>query len=329
MKSWMRYNLKYGCGVMAVVVIAACLLSSCAARSAMEYAKEPGQIALIAPVNEGMLADAVRQGADAAAKEFGVELTYVDMESNADGAVQLEAALRALDNGASVILIDPASTEVITKLADRAADLKVPIITLNDEFMVKGITGSIAADSEEAGNQAGEAMAELLDGKGTVALLGSERGELGSTKRENGIRKALANFYGLRLISGAECGSVRMTCRQAAKSLIDERVDGIIALEEHAALAVAEEAKRRGIDGKLKVVAFGNQIELLEKLQDGIIQKTVVQNGFSTGYLGVAHADALLRGDRVSSEIRLDTKLIGSDNMFWMDNQKLLFPFVK
>lgn len=311
-----------------ILMVVAFLTSSCTGPAA--HSRPAKQIALIAPVDAGVLADAVREGADAAAKEFGVALTYVALEPGADAAAQLQAAVQMLEEGAAAIMIDPANIEVISKLSEHAAASKVPIITLNDEFIVKGIAGSIAADSEEAGNQAGEAMAELLGGIGTVALLGSDRKISGGSKRERGVRRALSQYEGIRVVDRTECGNVRSACRQMAMKLLDdELVDGMIALEEHSALAVADEASHRGIEGKLKIVSFGNQWELLEKLQDGIIQKTVVQNGFSIGYLGVVHADALLRGERVNHTIRLETQLIGSDNMFWMNNQKLLFPFVK
>ena len=60
-----------------------------------------------------------------------------------------------------------------------------------------------------------------------------------------------------------------------------------------------------------------------------MIDELIVQSGFNAGYLGMQQAHELLEGNDVESSIILDTKRVNSDSMFWMDNQKLLFPFVK
>ncbi|AJY76916.1 substrate-binding domain-containing protein [Paenibacillus beijingensis] len=312
-------------------------ISSCNSRPLNGDEGRPKRIALIAPVHAGELAEAIRLGAEAAAREYGAELIYADVqpeEENGD-IRQLKAALRSIEEGVSAVIIDPADEEVLAALTDKAAAAAVPVVALNGEYPVKGIAGLIAVDNEEAGRQAGAAMAELLGGTGTVALLLSDRKDPGLAKREKGIRETLLSYKGIRLSAvKAVCGASRDRCWQAVKQLLDQAdVDGIVALEEQGALGTADEVRRRHAEGAPKIVAFGSEFEQLELLQDGVIHKLVVQNGFSTGYLGVTQAVSLTGGERGSAkkqlEARLQTKLIDSENMFWMDNQKLLFPFVQ
>jgi ribose transport system substrate-binding protein len=203
-------------------------------------------------------------------------------------------------------------------------------VALNDERMGAGVRAAIAIDNTEAGRQAGEALAEQLHGKGTVAIIQSERSDPDLERRAAGARAALAEYEQIHVTDGTVCGDVRVLCRQLAKQMLDrERLDGVLALEVSASLGVADEVMRRGEQGTLKLVAFGSELEQLELLQDGVIHKLVVQNGFSSGYLGVEHAVKLLGGAQYEQPTLLETRVIDVDNMFWMNNQKMLFPFIK
>ncbi|MBD2870865.1 substrate-binding domain-containing protein [Paenibacillus arenilitoris] len=312
------------------LLLAAVLLASCRAAGLGEAEKAPMRIVLIAPVHAGEQGDAMRLGAEAAVKEFGAELDYIAFEPHEDEKEQLAAALAAVEGGASAVLIDPAGDEVLGALAHEASAQGAPVVTLNDERGAKGVQTSITADYEEAGRQAGEAMAELLGGSGTVAVMRPDRPDPDMERREVGARAALAEYAGITVTDGAACGNSRDACWQAAKQMLDHlKADGALALEASASLGLADEVKRRGEQGKLKIVTFGSEMEQLELLQEGSLHKLVVQNGFSTGYLGVKQAVSLLSGERVDKLIRLETRVIDADNMFWMNNQKMLFPFVQ
>ncbi|MCA0756584.1 substrate-binding domain-containing protein [Paenibacillus sp. N4] len=316
--------------LLAILLLAAIGLDGCSSPRLGDDGESLKRIVLVAPVHAEEQGDAMEHGADAAAKEFGAELDYISFGPDEDAKEQLEAALQAVEGGASAVLIDPANETVLKELAERGLAAGVPVVALNEERSAAGVMAAISIDNEEAGRQAGEALAELLDGSGTVAVLHSDRRDPDLESREAGAKAALAEYAGIQVIDGGACGNLRDACWQAAKVLLDsERVNGILALESKASLGTADEAMRRGVQGKLKIVTFGSELDQLELLQDGILHKLVVQNGFSTGYLGVKQAVELLKGAGFEQPTVLETKVIDADNMFWMDNQKMLFPFVK
>ncbi|EXX89854.1 LacI family transcriptional regulator, partial [Paenibacillus darwinianus] len=288
------------------------------------------RIALVAPIRAGELGDAMRLGADAAAKEFGVELVYASFQPEEGAANQQATALQILREGVSAILIDPADGEVLSAVAGQASRSGIPLLTLNDERKDKGVQASIAIDNEEAGRKAGEAMARLIGGEGVVAVLGPARTDPDTSRREDGIVSALAGYPRIAVGRKLTCGDSLSPCREAVRELLDGgEVDGIFALDSQTSIAAAEETASHERQGELKIVTFGNELAQLELLQDGIIHNSVVQNGFSAGYLGVKQAVSLLDGQRVDKSTRIETKVIDAENMFWMDNQKLLFPFVQ
>lgn len=348
---------------------AACCLLICAACGIAE-ADEPAlprRIALITPAGAGELAEAIRLGAEAAAKERGAQLITVEAypvdnpshtSSNADYTIgppfanhaaaagrdltrsereqaQVQAAALALEQGAAAILVDPLSEQALGDIV-REAELSgtdggiVPVIVLNDEFPVKGITSVISMDNLEAGRQAGQAMAELLQGRGQIALVGPDPTRAGLVHREQGIREALTSYPAIEIKPKSVCNN-REDCWQAVKQQLDQpEVTGVIALQEQASLGAADELNRRRAEGrKVSIVGFGSEQQQLEQLQEGVFQRLIVQNGYSAGYLGINQALAKLEHRQVQSRVVLETKVVSTDNMFWMDNQKLLFPFVQ
>ncbi|MCK6078556.1 substrate-binding domain-containing protein [Paenibacillus silvae] len=348
---------------------AACCLFICAA-CGMAEADEPAlppRIALITPAGAGELAEAIRLGAEAAAKERGAQLITVEAypvdnpshtSSNADFTIgppftntaaaagrdltrsereqaQVQAAALALEQGAAAILVDPLSEQALGDIV-REAELSgtdggiVPVIVLNDEFPVKGITSVISMDNLEAGRQAGQAMAELLQGRGQIALVGPDPTSAGLVNREQGIREALTSYPAIEIKPKSVCNN-REDCWQAVKQQLDQpEVTGVVALQEQASLGAADELNRRRAEGrKVSIVGFGSEQQQLEQLQEGVFQRLIVQNGYSAGYLGINQALAKLEHRPVQRRVVLETKVVSTDNMFWMDNQKLLFPFVQ
>jgi len=317
------------CALLAALAVSGCSSSKLGEENP---SREPERIVLIAPVHASEHGDAMRLGAEAAAKEFGVQLDYISFEPDEDAEEQLAAAIQAVQGGAAALLIDPASDEVLKELGSAASEAGVPIVTLNDERSARGIQASITSDNLEAGKQAGIAMAELLGGTGKVAVMQSDRisTDPDLKEREEAAREALLQYPGITLASSAGCGSLRHACWQAAKGLLDEGTpDGVLVFEATASLGLGDELKRRGWAGGVKVVAFGSEMEQLELLQEGAFHKLIVQNGFSMGYLGMKQAVALLSGERTDKTMLLETKVIDIDNMYWMNNQKMLFPFIQ
>lgn len=97
----------------------------------------------------------------------------------------------------------------------------MPVIVLNDEFPVKGIISVISMDNLEAGRQAGQAMAELLQGRGHIALVGPDPTSTGLVNREQGIREALTSYPAIEIKPKSVCNN-REDCWQAVKQQLDQ-----------------------------------------------------------------------------------------------------------
>jgi ribose transport system substrate-binding protein len=324
--SWSKGRLAW------LLIAAVLLLASCSSPGIAAIGDhKPMKVGLIAPVHAAEQGAAIRLGAEAAAKTYGMELATADFRPEDGAAEQLAAAKRLLDEGAAALLADPADEQVLEELAAEAARRGVPLIALNEALMPRGVLAAVSVDNGEAGRQAGEALAELLDGSGRVAIVGANRDDADLEERERGIREALSAYSGIEIVEGASCGGSDYDCQEAARLMLDrEPLNGAFALEASGALGLAQETRRRELSDRLSIVAFGSQLEQLSLLQDGVLDRLVVQNDFSIGYLAMERAAKRLTGDDDGApSALLETKVVDPDTMFWMNNQKLLFPFVQ
>ncbi|MNW37551.1 D-ribose transporter subunit RbsB [compost metagenome] len=318
----------------------------------------------------------------------------VQPQANAEEqSAQAAAVAHALELGATAIILNPIGDSELEQSMREIATVAgqkgkgIPVISL-DARQVQGITSNISMDHRAAGRQAGQAMGELLEGTGSVLLLGTAQdtyqvegqnwaqkmnqqtdqntdqntaqnigqytyqgtslNNYALAEREGGVREILHQQYPqLQIESQLSCqdeSSCQMQIEQwphvqCAKP--DQQTNanrhtapaghiGIIALDESASIAAARSvAEYCSSSNRIPIVGFGSEREQLEQLQEGIIRGLVVHNGFSAGYLGVQQAIAYLNGEQVQSQIALETRMVSTENMFWMDNQKLLFPFVQ
>ncbi|MFD2380414.1 substrate-binding domain-containing protein, partial [Paenibacillus xanthanilyticus] len=182
----------------------------------------------------------------------------------------------------------------------------------------------------DAGKKAGERIIEQLGQQGHVVILSSVKDDRNMEQRIRGILDTFKQESFITVLDNRYCMAGIEACESVTRSLMDATlVDGIVALNADAAIGAGRELIRRGEQDRVKVVAFESAHEELEMLQDGVLEATIVQNPFSMGYLGVKHAMQALEGETIPPRVDIHTKIIDRENMFWMDNQKILFPFVK
>lgn len=288
------------------------------------------RVALVVQSWDGDYWNAIRLGAEAAAKEFNADLKFMAPQSDNGTDEQNSLIHFALSDGASAIVLATGDNQLLKAAAESSGKAGVPLITIDSESKSVKVRSYIGADNEDAGRKAGKKLMELLAGRGRIAIAGNVEGARNAVERETGIEEEIARYPNVELVAKVYSGSDRGTASKLMRKLIEEKgpIDGVIALDADTSVGVAEEIVKLGLNGQIKIVAFENSQEELGLLQDGIIQSTVIQYPFNMGYLGVKYAVDAAHGRKIPERADTGTKVIDSDTMFWSDNQKLLFPFV-
>lgn len=324
MKSWKRWMqlLLLGCLVALSV--------SCGQDIRFTPADKKINVALVVKSRNGDYWNAIRLGAEAAAKEFNADLNFLAPQDDNGADVQTPLVNFALSDGASALVLATGDNNLLKAAAESSGKAGIPLIAIDSEPDSVKVRSYVGADNRDAGRKAGKKLMELLTGSGRVAVVSYAKDVRNAVEREKGIEEELAGFPKAALVAKVYSNSDRLIAAKLTRQLIEEKgpIDGIIALDADTSVGVAEEIGKLHLSGQVKIVAFENSQEELGLLQDGVIQSTLIQYPFNMGYLGVKYAADAAHGRKIPERVDTGTKVIDSDNMFWSDNQKLLFPFV-
>ncbi|WP_231506356.1 substrate-binding domain-containing protein [Paenibacillus sp. UNC451MF] len=323
-----RLNLIAGLSVMLLIVP---LLSSCTPSADTGAPEQAKNVTLIMKKKSGDYWNTVKMGAEAAAKEFSVNLKVTGPDYEGDVNSQIALIDQAVRDGMDALVLAANDYNVLGDTVDRVAAARIPVITIDSEVNSSKVRSFIGINNYDAGQQAGKKLIDLTGENGRIAVISFGQGDRNAAQREQGLLAAIALHPGIKVNKTEDCSLDVKRCNELTTQLLSEpnSIDGIVALDAAASVRVAAETDRTGLAGKVKVVTFDNTPEDIEFLQEGIIQATIIQNPFSMGYLGVKYAVDAMDGKKIPEFKDTGTKVIDQENMFWTDNQKLLFPFVK
>ena len=302
-------------------------------------------IHMIVKMNRGEYWNTVKQGAEAAAKEFNVNLTFKAPNSESDIDEQIAMVEDSITDKADVIILAASSYMGLAKVVDKASYYKIPVISVDAEVGSARVTSYVGSNSYEAGQKSAERLIKLLNGYGEIGILNftntssHEEGVSSSSmdigardadEREKGFLNYTARYPNVHVVQISYTNSEISDAEELTRLMLIKhpKLRGIATLNEIASQGAARVIQTAGLD-KIKMVAFDSSPAMMELLQDGTVQATVIQNPFSNGYLAVKHAVEVTQGIDVPERVDTGTKLIDLENMLWPENQKLLFPFVR
>jgi ribose transport system substrate-binding protein len=324
--------LRAGGGFLVVIILAASLVSCTTTMDLASSSAQPKTIALVMREGQGDYWNTVKMGAEAAAKEFNVQLSVSAPRSEQDIEGQIDLIKEALHQGKVEALVLAASeSDKMSAAIERSGSLHTPIISIDSQLKSSRVKSFIGANHVDAGKKAGEKLVELTGETAHIAIIGFIQGVSNTDLREEGLLNVIKQHPDMQVVAREYVISDHNLAADLAHKIISEHpeIDGIVALNEASCLGVAQEIQRLGLAGRVKVIGFDNSVEGLEYLQDGVIQATIIQNPFSMGYLGIKYAAEAIDGKRIPELVDTGTKIIDLENMFWSENQKLLFPFIK
>ncbi len=148
---------------------------------------------------------AVKAGADKAAAEFGVEVTFEGPDNETMVDKQIDMLTAALAKKPQAIGFAALDTQAATPLLKQAQEAKIPVIAFdsgvdNDIPVTTVTTNNIAAASLAA-----DKMAELIGGKGKVALVVHDQTSRTGIDRRDGFVNRVKEKY---LISKSSISSM-------------------------------------------------------------------------------------------------------------------------
>ncbi|HEU4494628.1 MAG TPA: D-ribose ABC transporter substrate-binding protein [Rubrobacteraceae bacterium] len=255
----------------------------------------------------------LRDGAQQAADEAGVELIISDAQN--DAATQQDDVQNFVTQEVDAILVNPVDSEAVVPAVQAANQADIPVIALDRGASGGEIATLIASDNVEGGRLAGEELIELV-GSGPVAQLEGIPGASPTRNRGQGFEEAINAQDAVELVASQTANFDRAEGLNVTENVLQSspEIKGIFAQNDEMALgAVRALGNRAGTD--VKIVGFDAVEDALKAIQDGKMNATVAQQPDRIGSLGVENAMKVIEGESVDENIPVPVKLVTEENV--------------
>jgi len=281
--------------------VAATLLAT----STLSVAQDKMYIPLVSKGFQHQFWQAVKAGADQAAEELGVEITFEgpDTEAQVDRQIDMLSAVMAknpaaigfaaLDSQAAIPLLKQAQEKGIPIIAfDSGVDSDIPVSTATTDNVA---AASLAADK----------MAEMIGGKGKVAVIAHDQtSRTGIDRRDGFVNQMEAAYPDIEIVTIQYGAGDQLQSTEIAKSILTANPDlaGMFGTNEGSAIGVVNGVNE---SGRKDVVIIGYDSGKAQKdaIRSGLMAGAITQNPVGIGYETVKAAFNATKGESMPEVI--------------------------
>lgn len=303
---------------MVLTVLAGCGSKDTPAPAEESKPAESGtyKIALIQQHQTNAFQIAVTEGAQAKAAELGVELTILSADQ--DAATQISQIEQCVSEGYNAILFEPVDPDGLRDAAKAAADAGVVVINVVSfctDWENAGIAAVSCGNNIKAGENEMQHVADLLGGKGNVAILTGPSAVTDALDRLTGYENILANYPDMKqVVAPADCQWDTAKAQATVESWLSAYdLDAIVCQNDGMAVGAGNAA---GADSGIVITGLDGTPDGYEAIKDGRITGTVAQDGGAMAANAVEAAVTLLNGGSLESNLLItDSVWIDASNV--------------
>ncbi|ARU51627.1 BMP family ABC transporter substrate-binding protein [Cellulosimicrobium cellulans] len=263
-------------------------------------------VALVSKGFQHQFWQAVKQGADDAAEELGVEVTFEGPETETEVDKQLSMLQTALDKNPDAIGFAALDSEASIPLMSDAQSRGIPVVAFDSGVESDVPITTVSTDNEAAAAEAAKHMVELIGGSGKIAVLGHDQTSQTGQQRVSGFVDYIEeNAPDVEIVDVQYAGGDQLKSADAAKSILQANPDlkGIYGTNEGAATGVVKAVQELGAAGTLTVIGFDSGKAQTDAIRDGLMAGAITQNPVGIGYETVKAAVAAINGEDVEPVI--------------------------
>jgi ABC-type sugar transport system substrate-binding protein len=255
----------------------------------------------------------LRDGAQQAAEEEGVELLIADAQN--DASQQQDDIQNFVTQQVAAILVNPVDSEAIVPAIESANQADIPVLALDRGADGGEIATTIASDNVQGGQMAGEELIELV-GDGSVAQLEGIPGTDPARDRGQGFEEAINAQDAVEVVASQTANFDRNQGLNVTENILQSNPDitGIFAQNDEMALGAVQALDERA-GSEVKIVGFDAIPDALEAIQDGTMNATIAQQPDRIGSLGVENAMKVINGESVEENIPVEVQLVTEENV--------------
>ena len=270
----------------------------------------------------------VHAGALKAAAEYGFEVEWNAPTLEIDSSRQIEIVDSMVNKHLAGIVLAPVDKNALVAVVERAAAAGIPVSIFDSALDSNKKVSFVATNNEEGGRMAARRLAEVIGGKGKVAVIGFMPGSASTMEREHGFQDEMRkNFPAIDVVAMQFGMADRAKSMAATENILTAHPDlaGLFADNESSLAGTVQALKGRGTKN-VKLVGFDASDQLIGDLKAGFIDSLVVQNPFRMGYEATKAIGQTLKGETPQATVDSGATLVTLADLEKAEVKELLFP---
>ena len=304
---------------LAAIVLAGVMAMSMAACSAAsvegekpaaegEAAEGTGSIGLSVSTLNNPFFVTLSEGAEAKAKELGVELITVD--AGDDSAKQASDIEDMISKNISVLIVNPVDSDAVAPAVEDAIAKGIKVVAVDRVVNGVEVDCSIASDNVAGAKMAAEYLVQLAGEKAKTAELEGVNGASATIDRGEGFHSVADEK--LTVVASQTANFNRAEGMTVMENMLQANPDiqCVFAHNDEMALGAIEAIG----DKDIIVAGFDATDDAIAAVKEGKMAATVAQQPDLMGATAVETAQKLMKGETVEKSLPVEVTLITKDN---------------
>ncbi len=271
---------------------------------------------------------AVKLGAENAAKDLNVDITFEGPENESQVDKQIEMLQTALDKKPAAICLAALDSKAAIPLLEKAKEAGIPIIGF-DSGVDSDIPATTAAtDNIAAAGMAADKMAELIGGSGEVAVIVHDQTSRTGIDRRDGFVKRMEEKYpNITIVDIQYGGGDQLKSTDLAKAIIGAHpnLKGFFGANEGSIIGVLNAVKELGMEKKIVVIGYDSGQQQMDAIRSGVEAGAITQDPIGIGYKCVESAVKAIKGETLPKGIDTGFHWYDASNIDAADIAPLLY----
>ncbi len=260
--------------------------------NAADFSKD--RVVVIVKATTSQFWATVFDGADAAQKALGLQLSKLGAQAETDVAGEVSVMENAISSHPTAIVIAATNAQALAQPIAHATEAGIPVIVVDSNANTDKYVTFLATNNVTGGEKAADEVAACVKARtgkqeGNVAYMTALAGAQSLNDRDKGFVEQLKKYPGLKIVEHRTGNNDPARALSDAEDILTRHPDlvGVFADNELEGDGAGRAIQEKSLGSKICAVAFDTSDQEIAFVRNGNLDGLIVQNPFMMGYAGV------------------------------------------